>query len=167
MRYSHLAPFALLPLLAAACGGGTAARVPDVRGEPLDVAEHRLQARGLGFEEVGGGAFGIVVRDNWTVCDQEPRPGRRARTVRLVVDRECVDEEPAAAPRRPRLLRVVGLHVAPALARLHERGVDADAFTRTGKRVVRGPWVVCSQWPRAGSPQPYYAQLTVARRCSR
>jgi hypothetical protein len=161
MRYL-LGSLASLFLLTGCGSAGVARRVPDVRGERLDVAERRLEARGLDFEEVGGGAFGIVDRDNWTVCSQEPASGKRARTVRLVVERDC-PFEPPAAPGPP---RVVGLFVAPALARLRERGVEADAFTRTGKRVERGRWVVCAQWPRTRRPT-YYAQLTVARRCTR
>jgi hypothetical protein len=30
-----------------------------------------------------------VVRSHWYVCDQEPRPGKKARTVRLIVERDC------------------------------------------------------------------------------
>jgi hypothetical protein len=72
------------------CGGkATLHRVPDLRGERLDVAEARLEARGLDWEELGGGALGIVVRSHWYVCDQEPRPGKKARTVRLIVERDC------------------------------------------------------------------------------
>lgn len=161
MRYV-LGSLALLFVLTGCGSPGVARRVPDVRGQPLDVAERRLEARGLDFEELGGGTFGIVDRDNWTVCEQEPAAGKRARTVRLVVDREC----PPGPPRVAGPPRVVGLLVAPALARLHEHGVEADAFTRTGLRVQRGRWVVCAQWPHARKPT-YYVQLTVARRCTR
>ena len=72
-----------LPLLlvAAGCGFTSRARttvVPDVTGEPLDVAEDTLDAVGLNYQTVGGGAFGIIVRSHWTVCRQRPAPGRRA-----------------------------------------------------------------------------------------
>ena len=83
----------LVLMLVAGCGGaGQAKRVPDVRGQRLDLAEARLDARGLRWEEVGGGVFGVVVRSNWYVEDQIPLPGKRATKVRLVVVR-CDDED--------------------------------------------------------------------------
>jgi hypothetical protein len=83
----------LIPLLAllAGCGGTTQPKVvPNVRYERLDLAEARLDARGLGWEEVGGGTFGVLVRSNWYVREQIPKAGKKATTVRLVVER-CDD----------------------------------------------------------------------------
>jgi hypothetical protein len=83
----------LLAFVLAGCGSTPQPkRVPDVRGQRLDVAEARLDARGLRWEEVGGGVFGVVLRSNWYVEDQIPLPGKRATTVRLVVVR-CDDED--------------------------------------------------------------------------
>jgi hypothetical protein len=83
---------ALAAALLAGCGGtAQPSRVPNVRGDRLDVAEARLDARGLGWEEVGGGTFGVVVRSHWYVLEQVPAPGRKATTVRLVVER-CDDD---------------------------------------------------------------------------
>jgi hypothetical protein len=82
----------LTALVAVVAGcGGTAEpkRVPNVRGERLDVAEARLDARGLDWEEFGGGAFGVLVRSNWYVEEQIPAPGKKATTVRLFVERDC------------------------------------------------------------------------------
>ena len=80
-----------LVVLVAGCGGAAVPkRVPNVRWERLDVAEARLEARGIGWEEVGGGTFGVIVRSNWYVREQIPRAGARATTVRLVVER-CDD----------------------------------------------------------------------------
>jgi len=80
-----------LVALAAGCGGtAQPRRVPNVRYERLDVAEARLDARGLGWEEKGGGTFGVIVRSNWYVREQIPKPGAKATTVRLVVER-CDD----------------------------------------------------------------------------
>ena len=78
----------------AACGDGRPEphRVPDVREERLDIAEARLRDRGLEWEELGGGVLGILVRSNWQVCDQDPRPGTKARTVQLIVERDCYDD---------------------------------------------------------------------------
>jgi len=79
--------------LLAGCGvTAEPVHVPDVRGQRLDVAEARLDARGLQWEEIGGGAFGVLVRSHWYVDDQIPRPGRKATTVRLIVERNCDDD---------------------------------------------------------------------------
>jgi hypothetical protein len=65
--------------------------LPTVTGKRLDVAEAILDKRGIVYEEVGGGLFGIVVTSNWVVCDQRPKPGADTRRVQLIVDRpgEC------------------------------------------------------------------------------
>jgi hypothetical protein len=89
----RLAALILVTALVAGCGGaGRPKRVPDVRGQRLDLAEARLEARGLRWEELGGGAFGVIVRSHWYVEEQLPRPGQRATTVRLVVERDCDDD---------------------------------------------------------------------------
>jgi hypothetical protein len=71
--------------------GGGAAKVPDLVGERLDVAEDELDSLGIFYREIGGGTFGIVVRSNWEVCETRPSEGERASTVRLIVERpgEC------------------------------------------------------------------------------
>ncbi len=64
--------------------------VPDVAGQRLDVAELHLRAKHIRYREVGGGTFGILVRSNWTVCEQEPQAGAAANgRVSLIVDRAC------------------------------------------------------------------------------
>jgi hypothetical protein len=66
--------------------------VPDETGERLDVAEDDLDGAGLNYTEIGGGTFGIVVKSNWTVCEQKPSAGSKVREgarVKLIVDREC------------------------------------------------------------------------------
>ena len=64
-------------------------KVPDETGKRLDVAEDNLGTAGISFREVGGGAFGIVVKSNWTVCSVNPKSGSTARRVRLIVARQC------------------------------------------------------------------------------
>jgi len=66
-------------------------KVPNLRGERLDFAEERLEARGLEWEEIGGGTFGVIVRSHWYVRDQIPAPGKNAATVRLFVERDDDD----------------------------------------------------------------------------
>ena len=63
--------------------------MPDVTLQPLNAAEDTLDAKGLGYQAVGGGLFGIVVRSHWMVCRQSPRPGLPARSVTLYVARSC------------------------------------------------------------------------------
>ncbi len=85
--------FIALIALVVGCGGAAEPkRVPDLRGERLDVAEARLDARGLDWEEIGGGALGVIVRSNWYVRDQVPAPGKKATTVRLIVVRDDWDD---------------------------------------------------------------------------
>jgi PASTA domain len=89
MRYRGvLAAAILVALLAGGCGG-EANRVPDVEGKRLDVAQEVLDDAGLGYEVIGGGVFGVVVRSNWEVCEQRPGAGRRAKSVDLIVARSC------------------------------------------------------------------------------
>jgi beta-lactam-binding protein with PASTA domain len=120
MRVKSLITLPLLALAASGCRGDPEPRaVPDVRGQRLDVAERRLDGAGLEYERVGGGSFGIVVRSNWRVCDQDPKPGRRAGKVTLIVDRSC--------PPRPARTFVVpdliGERLSDAEARLVGRGI--------------------------------------------
>jgi hypothetical protein len=93
MRYGLLASVLLLAaVLAGGCGGDAnreATRVPQVEGERLDVAQEILDDAGLGYEVIGGGAAGVIVRSNWEVCSQRPPAGRRAESVDLVVARSC------------------------------------------------------------------------------
>ena len=70
MRVKAFTPL-LLAAVASGCGG-EARTVPDVVGRRLDVAQETLDDRGLGYETIGGGTFGIVVTSSWTVCEQKP-----------------------------------------------------------------------------------------------
>ena len=95
MRYSLVATTLFVAtLIAGGCGGDAnreTTRVPQVEGKRLDVAQEVLDDAGLGYEVVGGGALGVIVRSNWEVCEQRPRAGRRAKTVDLVVARSCAE----------------------------------------------------------------------------
>jgi FlaG/FlaF family flagellin (archaellin) len=66
--------------------------VPSVDGERLDVARVHLNDAGLGVRVIGGGTFGVVVEENWTVCATEPSGGAAAEKgdrIRVIVDRVC------------------------------------------------------------------------------
>ncbi|MGH2931389.1 MAG: hypothetical protein ACRDKK_00885 [Gaiellaceae bacterium] len=94
MRYATTVVAALfLAFLAGSCGG-EANRVPQVEGERLDVAQELLDDAGLGYEVIGGGDLGVIVRRNWQVCEQRPRPGKRAKSVDLHVGRSCIGNVP-------------------------------------------------------------------------
>jgi hypothetical protein len=76
---------------AATGGGGGGGGLPNVTGKRLDVAESILDDRGIVYEEIGGGTFGIINRSAWVVCEQQPKPDTKTRRVKLIVDRpgEC------------------------------------------------------------------------------
>jgi beta-lactam-binding protein with PASTA domain len=149
-----------LTAFAAGCGGTAEPKVvPDVRGKRLDVAERRLDGVGLEYERVGGGAFGVVVRSNWNVCDQTPKPGAQASRVTLVVDRYC----PPPEPRTFLVPDVIGERLSDAEATLVRRGVPFDVVRLDGAVPPRTA-TVCEQEPAAGV-RATEATLYAAREC--
>ena len=153
---------AAVVLLLAGCGGtAKPKRVPDLRGQRLDLAEDRLEAHGLDWEEIGGGSLGIVIRSHWRVCDQEPMPGRLGRTVKLVVDREC----PGRASEPPVVPDVSGLSLEDADEELDDLGIGHDAETYDDDvPLVEHLWEVCGQDPGPGA-RTFYVELYVERDC--
>lgn len=138
-------------------------RVPDVREQRLDLAEGRLDARGLDWEEIGGGTLGIVVRSHWWVCDQEPTPGTLGRTVKLVVEREC----PLPPPTETVVPNVIGQSLEDADDELDNLRIAHDAETYDGDDdvpLVEHLWEVCGQDPAPGS-RGSYVELYVDRDC--
>ena len=150
-------------LVLAGCGGTPQPkRVPDVRGQRLDLAEDRLDARGLDWEEIGGGNLGVVIRSHWWVCDQQPSPGKLARTVRLVVERECPTTEPPLPPVVP---DVTGLNLEDANDELDRLGIAHDAETYDDDvPLIEHLWEVCYQDPSPGE-RGSYVELSVDRDC--
>jgi Protein kinase domain/PASTA domain len=79
-------------------GGGSAAQpdgvtIPALTGQPLDVAERRLEGLGLNSSEVSDSLFGVLISSEWDVCETQPPAGEVVRprsTVRLLVDRPDV-----------------------------------------------------------------------------
>jgi PASTA domain len=101
MRYTLLAILALLPA-AAGCGGETTPAsdapvrprvVPYVTGMRLDEAKRELARRHLVARVHDEGFGDVVVESSWTVCDQWPYEGERARSVDLYVEHFCDEEE--------------------------------------------------------------------------
>jgi serine/threonine protein kinase len=71
----------------------TGIRVPALAGQPLDVAEQRLDDLGLRSSEEGGGIFGVLIPSDWNVCETSPAANslvRRGSTVHLLIDRPGV-----------------------------------------------------------------------------
>jgi beta-lactam-binding protein with PASTA domain len=159
MRVKAFIPTALVLLLLTGCGADEPHTVPDVVGQRLDVAQERLDERGLGYETIGGGALGIVVSSNWTVCEQSPAPGVRATRVELVVDRWC----PTPPPPAPRVPYVEGLNLSEAERRLHARGIEAEPFWLDDSDWYEAS--VCEQHPRAGT-RAHTVELEVAELCA-
>jgi hypothetical protein len=94
MRYrAPLVATLFLAFVAGGCGGEANA-VPDVEGKRLDLAQELLDDAGLGYDVIGGGDLGVIVRRNWQVCEQRPRPPRRAKSVELHVGRSCIGNVP-------------------------------------------------------------------------
>jgi hypothetical protein len=152
-------------LLLAGCGETEAKLVPDLRGQRLDLAENRLDARGLDWEEVGGGTLGIVIRSNWWVCDQQPSPGKLGRTVKLVVDRAC--PRPPSPPQPPVVPDVTGLSLEDANHELDGLGIAHDVETYDDADdvpFVEHLWEVCYQDPSPGA-RGSYVELYVDRDC--
>jgi hypothetical protein len=143
-------------LLLAGCVTTTAQRLPDLRGQRLDLAEDRLDALRVGYDTAGGGAFGVVVRSHWIVCEQSPRPGTVAAAVTLTVERACGT---------PFVPGVTGLSLDEAEEILDGAGIDYAVEPDWGPVVVDSLWTVCSQDPEPGGPGNR-VDLYVAHNCS-
>ena len=137
----------LVGVAAAGCGSRAAPQiVPNVTGVSLDAAEARLDARRIDHVIAGGGVFGVIVRSHWQVCDQEPRAGRRASEVVLVVERACS----TGPSRRAEVVPDVEYEsLDDAEAELREAGLGYDVVP-DGVIFIRANWSVCDQDPASG-----------------
>ena len=145
MRYATILSVIALSVALAGCGGRESRAVPQVSGDRLDVVEETLDDAGLGYEVIGGGAFGVVVDSHWQVCEQHPKAGRRASSVELVVARSC----PESSPRRG-VPDVVGLRLDAAEQKLGRDGLEYYVYAED-KVIIRSNWTVCDQSPTPGS----------------
>jgi beta-lactam-binding protein with PASTA domain len=143
-----------LALLSAAAGCGTTkpTPAPDVTGLSLNAAEDALDAAGLRYRTVGGGAFGIIIRSRWAVCAQSPAPRAIATTVTLTVARICPTPVPDVVGDE---LEAAEAELAAAGIAVHEHSLDDEPI------LVRDLWTVCRQEPppgtRVGSVELYAA----------
>lgn len=87
-----------------ATAGPSSFTMPEVSGEKLDVAYEKIKDAGFDDKDAvkidGGGALGVVVESNWTVCSQTPAAGADGTDApELTIDRSCDDESsPSDAP---------------------------------------------------------------------
>jgi hypothetical protein len=79
------AALTLLVTAAVGCGGGIG-DAPDVRGLSLPSAERQLQRENYRADVTSDGLFGVIVEENWTVCEQHEPKGR---LVPLEVSKDC------------------------------------------------------------------------------
>lgn len=105
MRYKACAcSVTLAAFFAGGCGGDNerpsdvsvtpAERViPSVTGMSLADARRLLDRRGVGHEVVDEGLGPVLAEENWTVCEQWPEAGQRARSVELYVEHFCDEYE--------------------------------------------------------------------------
>ena len=143
-----------LLLVGTACGAAHPKALPDVTGKKLNVAEDTLDALGTRYETAGGGAFGIIVRSNWIVCEQNPAAHRIASSVLLTVARSC------SVP------GVVGESLDNAEAELDDAGIEVREQSLDGVPILEeSDWTVCEQAPPRGARiQP--VDLYVSHDCS-
>jgi hypothetical protein len=135
----------LLTAVLTACGGTRPRPAPNVTGERLDAAEDTLDAEGLRYRTVGGGAVGIVVRSDWIVCRQRPAAPSKTTTVTLVVGRSCPPARRIGVP------DVVGENLKDAEVLLRQDGLHVDVESVDGDPIlVDSLWIVCDQWPESG-----------------
>jgi beta-lactam-binding protein with PASTA domain len=69
----------------------TTTTVPQLVGQPLDVARERVERSKFDLAiDKGGGVFGVVVEHNWQVTSQDPPAGTKLEqgsTVHVDIDR--------------------------------------------------------------------------------
>lgn len=146
-------------LALAGCGSAKPTAVPDVAGQRLDLAQDTLDAAGLRYTTIGGGALGIVVRSHWIVCRQSPAPKANARTVTLIVARTCPLAQARIVP------DVIDDQLDEARTELEAAGFTVTARSIDGDPVlVEDRWTVCDQSPEPGH-RGRVVELDVAHDC--
>lgn len=78
--------FAAVAVLAVAGCGEDLGGAPDVSGLPLPEAKQELERAGFRSAVTSDAAFGVVVEENFTVCDQE---SPKSKLVPLEVSKQC------------------------------------------------------------------------------
>jgi hypothetical protein len=103
MRASRLVVASMLVVGLVGCSGDKDRAMPDVAGKKLDAALSDIKQAGFkdDVDVDGGGAFGIIDKSNWEVCEQTPAAGEAlTKAPRLKVERDCnkQDDEPSEQP---------------------------------------------------------------------
>lgn len=71
-------------------GGLEGGKMPDLRGQRLDVAQIDLVRRGIGYRVFADGSLlGVVDAGSWIVCETKPRAGVWLKVTKLYVERSC------------------------------------------------------------------------------
>lgn len=87
MRKGIAAVATAATLLVAGCGEeDDLGAAPDVRGLSLPSAEQQLKKSGFNADVSSDGVFGVVIEENWIVCDQSTPVGK---LVPLDVSKDC------------------------------------------------------------------------------
>ncbi|MHA3700898.1 DUF4839 domain-containing protein [Jatrophihabitans sp. YIM 134969] len=108
-------------------------------GQKLDVAEDAIESAGGDPDKIkiiGGGALGVAVKSNWTVCNQVPAAGEALTSEpELTIERECTtastsasvsSSSPASSP-TPTAAGALTVANSPDLAALLQVGDGCDA----------------------------------------
>ena len=77
---------ATIAIAASGCGEEDLGGAPEVKGLSLPSAEQKLKAAGFNADVSSDGLFGVVVEENWVVCEQGSPAGK---LVPLDVSRDC------------------------------------------------------------------------------
>jgi hypothetical protein len=86
MRSIAVLSLAAMVLALTSCGEPDLGNAPDVRGLSLPTANKQLKKANFSSDVTSDGLFGVIVEENWVVCDQASPKGR---LVPLEVSREC------------------------------------------------------------------------------
>ena len=85
-RNSLIALIAAAAITLGGCGEEDTGGAPEVKGLSLPSAEQKLKAAGFNADVSSDALFGVVVKENYIVCDQSAPAGK---LVPLEVSKDC------------------------------------------------------------------------------
>ena len=86
MRNAFAALAATCVLAFGGCGEDDTGGAPEVQGLSLPSAEQKLKAAGFNADVSSDALFGVVIKENYIVCDQSEPAGK---LVPLEVSKDC------------------------------------------------------------------------------